>query len=93
MKRNYEQRTAIRRISGSRISSSAIKAAPGIGSLSACLKNLPTNRIGGQRQQWYRDNDYWDRVVASEDHPGGLGGIVYADEIRDIAHERILGKS
>jgi hypothetical protein len=44
-----------------------------------------------QKQQWYRDNGFWDRVVTSEDHPGGLGGIVYADEIRQKAQARILG--
>ncbi|MCC7157108.1 MAG: AAA family ATPase [Bryobacterales bacterium] len=46
-----------------------------------------------KKQQWYQDNGYWDRVVTSEDHPGGIGGIVYADEIRQKAQERILGKS
>jgi len=45
-----------------------------------------------QKQQWYRDNGYWDRVVTSEDHPGGLGGVVYADEIHALASERIFGR-
>jgi len=44
------------------------------------------------KKQWYRDNAYWEQVVTSEDHPGGLGGIVYADEIRATARERIFGK-
>jgi exodeoxyribonuclease V alpha subunit len=43
------------------------------------------------KQQWYRDNGYWGRVITSEDHPGGLGGIVYADEIRRTARQRIFG--
>ena len=25
---------------------------------------------------WYRDNGYWDCVLSSEDHPGGLGGCL-----------------
>jgi hypothetical protein len=45
------------------------------------------------KQRWYRDNDYWDRVITSEDHAGGLGGIVYADEICETARKRILGWS
>jgi hypothetical protein len=36
------------------------------------------------KRQWYRDNAYWDRVLTSEDRPGGLGGVVYADEIRTM---------
>ena len=44
------------------------------------------------KQQWYRENGYWDRVLTSEDHPGGLGGVVYADEIRQTARSRILGQ-
>jgi exodeoxyribonuclease V alpha subunit len=43
-------------------------------------------------EQWYRENGYWDRVVTSEDHPGGLGGVVYADEIRVLACRRVIGK-
>lgn len=46
----------------------------------------------GLKKQWYQDNGYWDRVVTSEDHPGGLGGVVYADEIRKRANEYIFGK-
>jgi len=42
------------------------------------------------KKKWYRDNGYWDQVVTSEDHPGGFGGVVYADEIRKTVHERIL---
>ena len=45
------------------------------------------------KKQWYKDSGYWERVITSEDHPGGLGGIVYADEIRKIAQKRIFGKS
>jgi exodeoxyribonuclease V alpha subunit len=45
------------------------------------------------KQKWYRDNGFWDRVLTSEDHPGGLGGILYADEVRDTAKRRIFGKS
>jgi hypothetical protein len=45
------------------------------------------------KQQWYGDNGYWERVLTSEDHPGGLGGIVYADEIRTKARSRIFGES
>jgi hypothetical protein len=44
------------------------------------------------KKQWYKNSGYWDRVITSEDHPGGLGGIVYADEIREIAQKRIFGK-
>jgi hypothetical protein len=43
------------------------------------------------KQKWYRDNGYWDRVLTSKDHPGGIGGIVYADEIRKEARGRIFG--
>jgi exodeoxyribonuclease V alpha subunit len=42
------------------------------------------------KEQWYRENGYWDRVVTSKDHPGGPGGIVYADEIRETARRYIL---
>jgi len=35
----------------------------------------------------------WDQVITSEDYPGGLGGIVYADEMRKTAHEQIFGNS
>ena len=42
------------------------------------------------KQKWYRDNGYWDRVLTSKDHPGGIGGIVYADEIRKEARGRIF---
>ncbi|WP_292364382.1 AAA family ATPase [Mesorhizobium sp.] len=45
------------------------------------------------KQQWYRDNGYWDRLLTSEDHGGGLGGVVYADEIRGTANARILGRT
>jgi len=41
--------------------------------------------------RWYQANDYWDQVITSEDHSGGIGGIVYADEIQEIARNRILG--
>ena len=44
------------------------------------------------KKQWYRANGYWDQVVTSEDHPGGLGGIVYADEIRSHARTHIFGE-
>ena len=37
------------------------------------------------KRDWYRDNGYWDRVVTSQDRPGGLGGVVYADKIQAIA--------
>jgi hypothetical protein len=43
------------------------------------------------KQQWYKDNGYWEKVVTSEDHLGGLGGVVYADEILKTAQSRILG--
>lgn len=29
-------------------------------------------------------------VITSEDHAGGIGGIVYADEVREIARTRIM---
>jgi hypothetical protein len=45
------------------------------------------------KQRWYRDNGYWDRVLTSEDHSGGLGGVVYADETRQTARSRILGQA
>jgi exodeoxyribonuclease V alpha subunit len=44
------------------------------------------------KQLWYRDNGYWERVLTSEDHPGGLGGILYADEVRENARSRIFGE-
>ena len=45
------------------------------------------------KQKWYRNNGYWERVLTSSDHPGGLGGVVYADEVRDTARSLIFGKS
>lgn len=45
------------------------------------------------KEKWYRDNGYWDRVVTSRDHPGGLGGVVYADEVRRMARQCIFGDS
>lgn len=45
------------------------------------------------KQQWYRDNGYWDRVLTSQDHPGGVGGTLYADEIRRDARSAIFGGS
>lgn len=45
------------------------------------------------KEKWYRDNGYWDRVITSQDHPGGLGGVVYADEVRRTARERLFGQS
>jgi hypothetical protein len=45
------------------------------------------------KKQWYRENGLWDQVITSEDYPGGLGGIVYADEMRKTAHEQIFGNS
>jgi hypothetical protein len=44
------------------------------------------------KKEWYRDNGYWDLVITSEDHRGGLGGVVYADEIRLKATKFIFGK-
>jgi exodeoxyribonuclease V alpha subunit len=43
-----------------------------------------------EKKRWYRNNHYWEQVITSKDHPGGLGGIVYVDEIRRNARERIL---
>ncbi|MBX4899123.1 AAA family ATPase [Rhizobium bangladeshense] len=43
-----------------------------------------------QKKQWYGTNGYLDRVLTSEDHPGGLSGVVYADEIRRSAERDIL---
>ncbi len=43
------------------------------------------------KKQWYQDNGYWNRVLTSEDHKGGIGGIVYADEIRSTARSKIIG--
>lgn len=45
-----------------------------------------------QKQQWYKDNGYWSQVITSEDRSGGIGGIVYADEIRETALNRIFGQ-
>jgi ATP-dependent exoDNAse (exonuclease V) alpha subunit len=42
------------------------------------------------KQEWYRENGYWNHVITSEDHRGGIGGIVYADEIRRTAQDRIF---
>jgi exodeoxyribonuclease V alpha subunit len=43
-----------------------------------------------KKEQWYQANRYSDRLITSRDHPGGLGGVVYADEIREIAKARIF---
>jgi hypothetical protein len=40
--------------------------------------------------RWYQANGYWDKVITSEDHAGGIGGIVYADEVREIAQKHIM---
>lgn len=45
------------------------------------------------KQKWYEENGYWNRVLTSQDHAGGLGGIVYADEIRQTARTRIFEKA
>lgn len=39
------------------------------------------------KEAWYRDNGYWDRVVTSEDGPDGS---IHADTIEMIARRRIL---
>jgi hypothetical protein len=44
-----------------------------------------------RKQAWYARNGYADRVLTSRDHPGAPGGVLYADEIRSLASERILG--
>jgi exodeoxyribonuclease V alpha subunit len=41
--------------------------------------------------RWYEKNGYWPQVVTSKDHPGGIGGIVYADQVRETAQARIFG--
>ena len=42
------------------------------------------------KRDWYKNNGFWDRVITSEDRSGGLGGVVYADEIQELARSRIL---
>jgi len=45
-----------------------------------------------RKRLWYERHGYADRLLTSRDHPGAPGGILYADEIRDLARERILGQ-
>jgi hypothetical protein len=45
------------------------------------------------KERWYGANDYTNRLITSQDHLGGIGGVVYADEIRNTARERILSKN
>ena len=42
------------------------------------------------KRDWYKKNHYWDRVITSEDRPGGLDGVVYADDIQKQARTRIM---
>lgn len=42
------------------------------------------------KERWYQVNGYTDRLITSRDYPGGIGGIVYADEIRNTARTRIF---
>jgi len=42
------------------------------------------------KERWYEVNGYSERLITSRDYPGGIGGIVYADEIRNTARTRIL---
>lgn len=43
-----------------------------------------------RKQAWYARHGYADRVLTSRDHPGAPGGVLYADEIRALAGEKIL---
>lgn len=43
-----------------------------------------------KKEEWYRQHGFHDHLLTSRDYPGGLGGIVRADEIRALAYERIL---
>lgn len=40
---------------------------------------------------WYERCGYTARLLTSRDHAGASGGVLYADEIRSLAHARILG--
>ncbi len=42
------------------------------------------------KERWYQENGYSNVLLTSRDHPGGLGGVVYADEVRDVARAQIL---
>ncbi|MET3513372.1 hypothetical protein ABIC63_001139 [Pseudacidovorax sp. 1753] len=45
-----------------------------------------------EKEEWYRRSGFHERLLTSKDHPGGRWGVVYADEIRDQARQKILGK-
>ena len=42
------------------------------------------------KRKWYEQNGYAEQLVTSQDHAGGLGGRIFADEIRKTAEETIL---
>ncbi|WP_114294139.1 AAA family ATPase [Pseudosulfitobacter sp. DSM 107133] len=44
-----------------------------------------------RKEAWYHRNGFADRLLTSKDHEGGPGGILYADEVRSLARDRILG--
>lgn len=43
-----------------------------------------------RKRAWYERHGYDGRVLTSRDHSGASGGVLYADEIRTLARERIL---
>lgn len=51
------------------------------------LSNAKYAKAWKEKEAWYRKNNYWDRVVTSEDSPDGS---IHADTIERIARERIL---
>jgi len=42
------------------------------------------------KQQWYKNNGYWDQLITTQDH---TGGVVYGDEIKEIIRCKIFGES
>lgn len=52
---------------------------------------VPSYRAAWERKkQWYQENNFWDRVIVSED---GEDGSIDAAAIEAVARERILGAS
>jgi hypothetical protein len=46
-----------------------------------------------RKEAWYRQHGFADRLLTSQDHQGGPGGILYADEVRFLACTNILNVS
>lgn len=53
--------------------------------------NAPSYKADWEdKEKWYAANGYNERLLTSRDQPGGIGGIIYADEIRSTARTRML---